>query len=229
MIDWRNYREAEPVASREAGGDGGEAPGRPAPNEDGSGFGNVSRAREEASGPGGRSSPADGTAGGDGESIAATPLVLPGDPEGGVVRVLRHGWPLIRALLLVVVLALGGWLLLDRTRGGPPVQVSLPVTAGASGRMGAGNARFDRSLRAFRRAVERYDERQADFDLKRIDCEGLKTGYLAVDEAFLELSGIFSELRSGSGVAPTATYEAAGEEMKKVDRDFDASGCPRPE
>jgi hypothetical protein len=72
--------------------------------------------------------------------------------------------------------------------------------------------------------ASRYRERMEDFDLGRLGCEGLWTGYRAVDEAFISLSERYAASRSE---AANRVYEDSKRSMEEIERHYDASECPR--
>ncbi len=77
-------------------------------------------------------------------------------------------------------------------------------------------------------AMERYNERSGDFDLGRIGCDFLTTGYSATDDAFVAMTIEHAALDGRNGTREQAIYDRLVSEMNTVNRHFDASGCPRP-
>ncbi len=77
-------------------------------------------------------------------------------------------------------------------------------------------------------AMERYGERASDFDLGRIGCDFLRTGYSATDDSFVAMTAEYATLAERSGTREQAIYDRLVSEMNTVNRHFDASGCPRP-
>ncbi len=77
-------------------------------------------------------------------------------------------------------------------------------------------------------AMERYGERASDFDLGRIGCDFLTTGYSATDDSFVAMTAEYATLAERSGTREQAIYDRLVSEMNTVNRHFDASGCPRP-
>jgi hypothetical protein len=75
--------------------------------------------------------------------------------------------------------------------------------------------------------VEGYGERRADFELGRINCASLASGYRTVDESFLALSKGLAALLVGREQRQVQ-YETAAGLMDEVDRHFDGTGCARP-
>jgi hypothetical protein len=128
-----------------------------------------------------------------------------------------------RAIFLAVVAAVAlstAWLLYDR------------FATSRNESMSAFGSIADRGLmpelrdvaEGFETAVSRYKERMEDFDLGRLGCEGLWTGYRAVDEAFMSLSERYVASR---GEAADRVYEDSKRSMEEVERHYDASECPR--
>ena len=76
--------------------------------------------------------------------------------------------------------------------------------------------------------MERYNERSGDFDLGRIGCDFLTTGYSATDDAFVAMTIEHAALDGRNGTREQAIYDRLVSEMNTVNRHFDASGCPRP-
>ncbi len=77
-------------------------------------------------------------------------------------------------------------------------------------------------------AVTRYGERSQDFDLGRIGCDLLASGYAATDDAFVGLAAAFASLAAAADSAATAEYNRLVRGMNEVNDHFDASGCQRP-
>ncbi len=77
-------------------------------------------------------------------------------------------------------------------------------------------------------AIERYDERAADFEVGRISCDLLATGYAAADASFVEIAASFGPLGAEPGREAQDAYETASAKIAVVNTHFDGSGCPRP-
>jgi hypothetical protein len=77
----------------------------------------------------------------------------------------------------------------------------------------------------FQGAVVRYAERTEDFDLGRLGCDGLWTGYRGVEEAFVSLSEQNASV--GGGVAADRVFESSRRSMEEIERRYEASECPR--
>lgn len=145
------------------------------------------------------------------------PLVLPG--HGGPSFWRRRGRRISRLALIALVLSTV-WVLYDRLasgRGEPAPAFSSVSDSGVTPEL--------RSLaEGFQTVLSRYGERREDFDLGRLPCQGLWTGYRAVDESFMSLS---EQYATGRGEAADQLYEDSKRSMEDVERHFDASGCPR--
>jgi proteasome lid subunit RPN8/RPN11 len=90
-------------------------------------------------------------------------------------------------------------------------------------------ARFRESASEMRTSIDRYEERARDFDLGRIGCDLLTTGYGAVDASFIQFVAVHARIDAGPGSEPALEFERLSEEVDDVNGHFDASGCPRPE
>ena len=78
-------------------------------------------------------------------------------------------------------------------------------------------------------SIDRYEERARDFDLGRIGCDLLTTGYGVVDASFIQLVAMRAQLDPEQGSDPAMEFDRLSEEVDDVNGHFDASGCPRPE
>jgi hypothetical protein len=78
-------------------------------------------------------------------------------------------------------------------------------------------------------SIDRYQERARDFDLGRIGCDLLTTGYGVVDASFIEFVAVRARLEAEQGSEPAQEFDRLSEEVDDVNGHFDASGCPRPE
>ncbi len=155
-------------------------------------------------------------------------VVLPGDPPG--LRASRRRRLVRRLALATVAIAagVGAWFVgsgaLNAPRSGGPSTPSSVVRPTAPT---SDVAALRRTFSDFERAVDGYGERRADFELGRIDCASLSTGYRTVDESFLALSESLAALRTGRE-QHLAEYERAADLMDDVDQHFDGTGCSRP-
>lgn len=145
------------------------------------------------------------------------PVVMPGRRGSSIWQ--RHARKISRVAVAVLVLTTA-WVLYGRVaREGtdPPSAFSSIEEAPVTEEM--------RSIdQAFATAVSRYRERVGDFELGRLGCEGLWTGYRAVDETFMSLTEQYSMER---GEAADRLYEGSKRSMEEVERHFQSSECPR--
>ena len=89
--------------------------------------------------------------------------------------------------------------------------------------------RFRAIAAELRTSIDRYQERARDFDLGRIGCDLLTTGYGVVDASFIEFVAVRARLEAEQGSEPALEFDRLSEEVDDVNGHFDASGCPRPE
>lgn len=225
---WRDYApepfetDGSAAGAEDAGGAGGDGPvkegreggdfqGRedlpvedlPVGDGEGAGAGEPPRPRPHRPGPG--------------EEI---PLLLPPEPEGRL-RLIWWRWRTpILALLAVALLAVGAWVVagvLGDEGGGVPVESRSPAAE-----------RFTELHGDLRSAIEEYRRVDGRFDGGEVGCPALGEAYLALDRAFLELASHVSASRESLGRIRLARYEAAASAVSDLDRDYQASGCPRP-
>jgi hypothetical protein len=89
--------------------------------------------------------------------------------------------------------------------------------------------RFEAHLEALDVAIISYGERQVDFDLGRISCDGLGLGYGGADDRFVATSQDFVASRSLITLRQRQEYDSLVVRMDDVNTHFDSSGCPRPD
>ena len=87
---------------------------------------------------------------------------------------------------------------------------------------------FFESVDGLNVAIERYDERAADFGVGRIGCDLLATGYAAADASFVRIAANFGPLGAEPSREAQNAYETASAKIAVVNTHFDSSGCPRP-
>lgn len=88
--------------------------------------------------------------------------------------------------------------------------------------------RFRQATAEVDAAVARYVERSQDFDLGRIGCDLLSSGYSSADDAFVGMAAAFAALGAAPDSTRAAEYDRLAEDVNEVNRHFDGSGCPRP-
>jgi hypothetical protein len=89
-------------------------------------------------------------------------------------------------------------------------------------------ARFDRLSDSLARAVRSFQDRAALFDTGRMDCNGLATGLVAIENLWITYNAerrarmaAFDQRRATQDQALYASVDA-------VESRFERSGCPRP-
>ena len=133
-------------------------------------------------------------------------------------------------LLAVVAVTVGGYmggLQIFKSGGQPPPVAPVPVERPPQ--VPAEVQRFLDASTDLEEAMLRYDERRQDFDLGRIGCEMLASGYAAADDVFIAMAGSYAGLGAAMDETLDAEYERLVEDMNRLNQHFDASGCPRPE
>ncbi len=149
---------------------------------------------------------------------ADVPLVLP-SKRGVPFRKRRRRLLLGSVALLIAVTAGVVYLAVDAVpEPAAPGVFGSPVGEATPGVLEEAAARFAR-------AAESYEERSGDFDLGRFGCDGLWTGYRAVDEAFITLSARYAAAEKTEAVE--RSYATSKRSMERVEGHFSASACPR--
>lgn len=152
-------------------------------------------------------------------------LVMPGEgPKGDLLPATRKRklLPLLGAFVLVMVIV--GLLMVANGLERTPVTM-LPQARTVRTLV---QRQFDEAVDGLDVAIERYDERSADFDVGRIDCDLLATGYAAADASFVRIAASFGPLGAEPGREAQDAYETASANIAVVNTHFDGSGCPRP-
>ncbi len=154
-------------------------------------------------------------------------LVLPLDVESTLVPFARRAngglIGMLAALgLLFVVVYMMNWT--SEADGDQPEAV-IPVETAVNPAVG----RFEAHLDALNQSILSYGERQVDFDLGRISCDGLGLGYTEADDSFVETSRDFVGSRALLTLRQRQEYDSLVMRMDDVNKHFDESGCPRPD
>jgi len=102
-----------------------------------------------------------------------------------------------------------------------PVPVPQPVVASPF-------ARFDRLSDSLARAVRNFQDRAALFGSGRMDCGGLATGLVAVDNLWITYNTERRARLASFGPERVTRDQALWTSVDSVSRRFDDSGCPRP-
>ncbi|HET7620263.1 MAG TPA: Mov34/MPN/PAD-1 family protein [Gemmatimonadaceae bacterium] len=77
-------------------------------------------------------------------------------------------------------------------------------------------------------SIRNFEDRNDDFTVKRIACDGLAVGYRAADDAFIALASAHRAARESLDSTGEARYRRLVDRMGRVNEEFGASGCPRP-
>ncbi len=201
-LDWTNYRLESPAATPEASGS------RPDPADE-----------PPATGP-----PTD--AGRSPVGVVIPPASSDATPVSPRHR--KSSWTTVFAFVALLAL-ITTVVMLGMQRNEPP-QVARPsVQRPVRPSVSPERARFDELSAQLRTAIDRYGERAGDFDLGRIGCDLLTTGYGVVDESFIRLVAMQARLDADLAADVAQEYDRISEEVDDVNGHFDASGCPRPE
>jgi len=154
-------------------------------------------------------------------------LVIPAEVESTLVPFARRAngglIGMLAALgLLFVVVYMMNWT--SEADGDQPEAV-IPVETSVNPAVG----RFEAHLDALDQAIISYGERQVDFDLGRISCDGLGLGYGEADDSFVATSRDFVASRSLIALRQRQAYDSLVVRMDDVNKHFDDSSCPRPD
>lgn len=130
-------------------------------------------------------------------------------------------------LALVFGVIAGGIALAVDSARSPDATAEPPVAGGPSAPVRVAAPGLGPAIDSLRAALDRYRQRQSDFERGRIDCAALAEGYDRVNREVMDLA-----LRRRSARDPDAatisSFESVLEEAAAIDRRFDDSGCPRP-
>jgi len=214
VLDWTNYesREVEPIPGLPAPLRGQ----RPRPERQGAHADKVPAGHVSESEPGGE---------------RPVSLVIPSESSDSrplPARSRKISWTTLFAL--IALLAIIGTVIAVGMRSDPSPQVTRSVVPRpARPAIPPEVRRFGEIAAELRVEIDRYDERSRDFDLGRIGCDLLTTGYGVVDESFIRLVAMRAQIGMEAGSEVTREFEQLSEEVDDVNGHFDASGCPRPE
>ena len=89
-------------------------------------------------------------------------------------------------------------------------------------------ARFDRLSDSLARAVRNFQDRAALFGSGRMDCGGLATGLVAVDNLWITYNTERRARLASFDPGRVTRDQALWTSVDSVSRRFDDSGCPRP-
>ncbi|MGH7540654.1 MAG: hypothetical protein ACRELC_06630, partial [Gemmatimonadota bacterium] len=155
---------------------------------------------------------------------AEIPVVMPSEQAGSLRRFLHRHRRRLAGLLLLLVAALAVVVAVQRAdqlaRSPAAPSADLTPTFPAPTRP---SAEYRRLSREFESAMSAYRDRSTDFDLRRLDCEGLATGLVTLEAAFQALS----EQAAGETGAEDP-LQASTERMEAARAHFAATGCEPP-
>jgi hypothetical protein len=166
-----------------------------------------------------------------GSSTSPVSLVIPAESSDSQPQSPRRriaSWTTVFAFVAIVALVAIVASVGLRSNAPPPVTrptIQRPVRPAVSPDL----TRFREIAAELRTSIDRYDERARDFDLGRIGCDLLTTGYGVVDASFIQFVAVRAQLNAGQESEPALEFDRLSEEVDDVNGHFDASGCPRPE
>ncbi len=151
---------------------------------------------------------------------AEIPVVMP--TEDGLVRfpMLRRRRDRALIAAAMAIAAVSAWFFLGREDPPQPAFRTPGSVTTPAVRAPAQAPEFNRLSGEFTAALAAYGERRADFQLGRIDCAGLTTGYDALAASFSALSEYVALTPSGS-----VDFQPLAEDMREARAGFQASGC----
>jgi hypothetical protein len=209
VLDWTNYEIQREVS----------VPGLPVPKRD-------SRESSPASAsPGGPSGVQSGSV------THSVSVVIPSESSDSQPLAPRRrivSWTTVFALIAIV--ALIAILASVGLRSNAPTPVTRPTLQRPTRpAISSELTRYREIAAELRTSIDRYGERARDFDLGRIGCDLLTTGYGVVDASFIQFVAMRAQLDADQGSEPAMEFDRLSEEVDDVNGHFDASGCPRPE
>jgi len=133
-------------------------------------------------------------------------------------------------MAMIVILTIIAVLVLQSTRSDAPIPIARPtIQRPARPTESPDLLRFREIATELRTSIDRYQERSGDFDLGRIGCDLLTTGYGLIDESFIRFVAMHARLDPEPGSEAAREFDRLSEEVDDVNRHFDSTGCPRPE
>jgi len=88
--------------------------------------------------------------------------------------------------------------------------------------------RFDALADSLAVAIRNFQDRDADFTVKRLTCRGLGVGYQGADDAYIALASAYHTIRGTIDGARDARFRKLSGQVGDLNNTFDASKCPRP-
>lgn len=110
------------------------------------------------------------------------------------------------------------------TPGTTPTNSATPSTASTNPAV----RQFATLADSLEESIRNFQDRNDDFTVHRITCDGLAVGYRAADNAFIALASAHRAARESLDSASEARYRRLVDRMGRVNEEFGVSGCPRP-
>ncbi len=88
--------------------------------------------------------------------------------------------------------------------------------------------KFDALADSLEQAIRNFQDRDADFTMKRLTCRGLGVGYQGADDAYIALARAYGAVRATIDGTRDARFRKLSSQVGDVNNTFDASKCPRP-
>jgi len=113
----------------------------------------------------------------------------------------------------------------------PNVTASVPSSPAPTVSPPAADAKiqkFDALADSLEQAIRNFQDRDADFTMKRLTCRGLGVGYQGADDAYIALARAYGAVRATIDGARDARFRKLSSQVGDVNNTFDASKCPRP-
>lgn len=106
----------------------------------------------------------------------------------------------------------------------PATGIASPTTASSDPAV----QRFTTLADSLEATIRNFQDRNDDFAVHRITCDGLAVGYRAADDAFIALASAHRAALESLDSTSEARYRRLVNGMGRVNEEFGASGCPRP-
>ena len=110
----------------------------------------------------------------------------------------------------------------------PNVTATVPSAPNAAPASDARMQRFDALADSLEQALRNFQDRNADFTMKRLTCRGLGVGYQTADDAYIALARTYGSVRATIDATRDARFRKLSSQIGDVNNTFDASKCPRP-
>lgn len=163
------------------------------------------------------------------EHTGPVPLVLPSESREPLLpHPSRQTRKTIGGIISLLLIVAAGVVAVRWAKPGPKTAPPFVPVKTTSVQTENTNRELDSLLSALAFAVDQYEERRTDFDLRRIGCELLGGGYAGADRAAIAAAAGFARAVTPPNSASTTEYGRLLGEMDAVNAHFDGSRCPRP-